>query len=84
MKIEFILTYSSNPQEIVQYPFVNSILKDKQTLFEFATAELTQEEIKNLVKISSCVLIGGGNFKEVDWYKECNGKLWIENGVLTD
>jgi hypothetical protein len=83
MTIEFIFTYSSKPQEIIEYPFVNPILKDKQTLFEFATAELSDEEKQKLVKISSCVLINGGNFEEPEWYSQSNGKLWIENGVLS-
>ena len=83
MRIEFILTYNSKPQEIVEYPFVNPILKDKQTLFDFATAQLSDEEKQELVKISSCVLIDGGNFEEPEWYSQSNGKLWIENGVLS-
>jgi len=83
MKIQFIFTYNSKPQEFVEYPFVNQILKDKQTLFEFATAQFSDEEKNELVKISSCILIDGGNFEEPDWYKELNGNLWIENGMLS-
>ena len=83
MRIEFILTYNSKPQEMVAYPFVNPILKNKQILFEFATAQLSDEEKQDLVKISSCILIDGGNFEEPEWYSQSNGKLWIENGVLS-
>lgn len=80
MEIEFILTFASKPQKIVEYPFVNPILKDKKTLFDFATAQLRQDEKKELLKISSCVYIGNSaSFEEADWFMECNGKLFIKD-----
>lgn len=83
MKIEFIYTYTNNAQEIVEYPFVNPILKDKQTLFDFATAFLTKNKKQNLVKISCCVIFGNGSFEEPDWYILSEGKLWVEDGKLS-
>lgn len=82
MRIEFILTYNSKPQEIFEYPFINPILTDKQTLFDFATAYLSNEEKQELIKISSCVLIDGGKFELPKWFVECNGKLYFKKGII--
>ena len=82
MKIEFIYTYNEKPQEIVSYPFVLPILESEETLIEYALSDLSDEEKKQLVKISSCVYFE--NKGEVDlpnWFNECNGKLYFENGV---
>lgn len=83
MKIEFIYTYASRPQSLAIHPFVNPILKDKETLFEFATCELSENEKQDLVEISCCVLIEEGHFERPKWYKESNGKLLVNNGLLS-
>lgn len=82
MRIEFLFTFGSKPQERVEYPFVNPILKDKQTLFDFATGQLYPDEKADLVKISSCVLVEDGDVEEVQWFLDSGGKLYVENGKL--
>lgn len=82
MNIEFILTYNSKDQDFIEYPFTLQILKDQQTLFDFATAQLNEEDKEDLIKISSCVITGNEDFEAPEWYKETNGKMWIENGIL--
>lgn len=84
MTIEFIFTFNKNKhQDVIKYPFVNPILKDKQTLFDFATAMLDKEDKNNLVKISCCVTYDDvKEFEDPQWYKDCEGKLYVENGKL--
>lgn len=82
MEIEFILTFKSKQQEFLTCPFENGILKDKQSLFDFASSYISDADKKQLVKISSCVLTCGGDFELPSWYAECKGKIFIENGVL--
>lgn len=82
MKIEFILTYNSREQGFIEYPYIPQILNDQQTLFEYATARLSEEEKSDLIKISSCVVTGDEDFNPPKWYEETNGKLWVENGIL--
>ena len=82
MIIEFIFTFNDRPQEIKQYPFADSILKDKKSLFEFATSKMPDDAKIKLVKISSCVITNGAQFNMPKWYAEARGKLWISNGKL--
>lgn len=82
MKIEFIYTYSDKPQEIASYPFVLPIIQDKQTLVKFALSDLSDEEKKQLLKISSCVYFENeGEVELPEWYNKSNGKIWFENSV---
>lgn len=83
MKIEFIYTYGNEkPQEIVSYPFVLPILQDKKTLVKYALSDLSDEERKQLVKISTCIYFENeGDVELPEWFNQSNGKLWFENGV---
>lgn len=81
MRIEFIYTYDEKPQEIIDYPFVLPILQNKEPLVKFALTDLSEEERRHLVKISTCVYFENeGNIVLPDWFNHCNGKLWFENG----
>ena len=83
MTIEFILTFNNHGQITCQYPFINEVLKDRETLFEFAIEMLDEDLKKDLVKVSCCVIKkGDSEFIEPDWYSACNGKLWIKEGNL--
>jgi len=83
MKIEFIYTYDGKPQKIASYPFVLPILQDKETFLKFAMTELSTEERRQLIKISCCIYFEHEGKSDLpDWYDECNGKFYFENGVL--
>lgn len=81
MGIEFIYTYKDEPQEIRSYDFDMSMLDGEESLVEVALSELSEEKKQQLVKVS-CIINFYNGEPLPDWYKECKGKLWFENGVL--
>ena len=84
-ELEFIFTYDEAPQEfvneVVNEMALNNILLNEKSLFEFATKELTEDKKRTLIKISCCVYSDGG-YVPPQWYMDCNGKLWPENGII--
>lgn len=88
IEVEFIHTFNNLPQQTsgcdVSEISANRILRTKQSMFEFATEYLSEEQKQELVKISICVNPGECEIDPPDWFLSCNGKLWIENGQLQE
>jgi hypothetical protein len=87
--VEFICSFNERSQQIINEDIseikAQEILRSKEKLFNFATEDqLSEEEKQDLYKISTCFYGDLEDITPPDWYMECNGKLWIENGVLTD
>lgn len=83
MKIQFIYTFESKPQNSAIFPVNMSTLDNVKAVKELALSYLSNEEKQELVKISCCVDVED-TFVEnpPQWYLDCNGKLWFENGKL--
>ena len=82
MDIEFIYTYDLMPQEMANYEDIDrSVIKDRESLFEFATKDMDYDEILSLVKIS-CMVSNAVDIEPPQWFIQSNGKLWISNGKL--
>ncbi len=80
MTIQFIYTFSGSEQQRTDFPFVLPIIKDKNTLIDFATAMLSMEDKQDLIKISCCIYLDGREgIKEPRWYSACNGKVWVDD-----
>lgn len=77
--IQFILSFNEAQQQFSEIDYTKELIQSPQRLFGAATQDLTPEEVKDLYKISCCVY---GDVDIPDWYKECNGKLWVTNGEL--
>lgn len=77
-RIEFIFTFKYAPQQIASYPFVKPILKDQNTLLDFATAELTDKEVGSLVKMSCCIY-SNKRFKTPEWWDNSKGKFYDDD-----
>lgn len=82
MIIQFIYTFENRPQSFLTFPFVEPILQDIETLFKFAITPLDKDDLQELVKISSAIIFDDDKFELPLWYIECNGKLWVKDGIL--
>jgi hypothetical protein len=76
MKIQFIYTYEKRQQEYGTFDFDLSVLKTNEKFKDFATSFLNDDEIKDLIKISSCV-ITDENINLPNWYIKSNGKIFF-------
>lgn len=85
--ISLIYTFDDNtPQEFIEYDVTDEqldvILKDKQSLFEEATRDLSDEAKQKLVKISFCIYLNDEEYTFPEWFENWDGKLWCKNGEL--
>ena len=71
------------PQEDILYKFIPEWFKDKKTLADMLIQNLYLSEHRRLHRISCCVFYCG-NVSLPDWFMECNGKLFFENGELIE
>lgn len=81
MNFEFILTFDGRPQQFVDSPFTEDAMRSEQAMFDHVCKELAGDEIADLRKISSCIYMYDGRELPA-WYKECNGKIYVEHGQL--
>ena len=88
VSIDFIHTFNKLPQQNSGCDLseikAQSVLRTKNEMFDFATEYLSEQQKQDLVKISISVDPGDCDIDPPAWFLECNGKLWAENGVLTD
>ena len=79
--IEFLYTHTheNQPQMSAKAHCNDSVLKDMETLAEFATGKDVNK--KDLVKISCCVHTDEPETLP-DWFIQCHGKLYFKNGEL--
>jgi hypothetical protein len=85
MKAQFIYTYEDAlDQEIINYPIMDKKhFKSKEKLIDFAVQELAPSEVEELVKISACISLDENEkINPPQWYLDCNGKFYFENGKL--
>ncbi len=87
--VEFFCSFNERSQQFflvdISEITAERILRSAESLFSFVTENrLTEDEIQDLYKISTCFSGDIDDITPPDWYLECNGKLFIENGVLTD
>ena len=80
-EIEFIVTFNDSPQQFFNYDYNEDALQDEQSLFDYATQELDNEDVDEIVKISTCVY-GVTPDDLPSWFMDCNGKLWAEDGAV--
>jgi len=71
--INLIYSFDGQPQQFTDMQLPEIMVKDKETLFCYLTAPLSEIEKANLAKISCCIY---GQIKVPEFYNECNGKFW--------
>ena len=85
MELQLIYTYevtSGKEQDIINYKcWDKDIFESVDTFMEWVNEQLTDEEITELIKISTCVY-NVGDFPPPDWYLECDGKIYPKDLVL--
>lgn len=80
MKIEIIYTFETLGQVTKSFPFVLPIVSDKTTFIDFCYRGISPDQQDNLIKMSCCIYLQERlSIREPKWYKECNGKIWIDD-----
>lgn len=84
MKAQFIYTFEETDQEIINYPTMDKKhIENKESLIQFAVQEFAQSEVEELVKISVCISPEENEkINPPQWYLDCNGKFYFEEGKL--
>jgi hypothetical protein len=81
MTIQLIYTFKEKPQDFADYSISPKILESKEETVAFVLEPLTEDETKDLVKVSMSVNPDDETMDPPEWYLKCNGKLWFEDGV---
>ena len=84
-KIMFeVITTIKNGEQII---FDLDLYKDRITeekMITSALAELSVDELKNLVKFSFCQIRKSENEKIVEWFSKTNGKYYFNSDINPD
>jgi hypothetical protein len=82
MEIEFIFTYCEGYQDVAVAPFEFSLLDNKDVFVDAVLQNVPDSKKLKLIKISCCVYADIPDDALPQWYWDCNGKFYFENGVL--
>ena len=86
MKIEVIYTFDNRipSQARSEYPIQEQNLESRQSLSDYITGYLNQDDQEKIYKISCHIMLEEWENEEVipQWYLNCDGKLFYEDGQL--